>query len=377
MEDKSVFYTFQDYLEYRTSIPKENLSYYLYWINKFFHFPHSSLDISEQIDNFISSIARKHPFWQIEQARDSILHYQAFIENQVKAINLDNTLLTKQNQVESTTNIDSALTKCKNRTIFPLRMDKGWNHIFSQYQKELRLQNKAYRTEKSYLYWIRCFSQYTNCKNPVDIDQEDAKSFLTYIVMKKNVSISTQKQAFIALLFLFRFIFHKEINNLESVTRSRIQPRIPVILSQEEVIKIFNKMDGVCSLMARLIYGGGLRLTECLELRIKDIDIENHIITVRSGKGDKDRRTLLSNNVIPDLRNQILSSKAVYESDRAENREGVSLPRALERKYPLAGKEWSWFWVFPSEKYQSILAMVLLDDTTSFQARFRKLSTQL
>ncbi len=160
--------------------------------------------------------------------------------------------------------------------------------------------------------------------------------------MEHSVAISTQKQAFNAILFLFRHILDKQIDNLDSVVRSKVKRRLPLVLSQREIYEIIRRMKHPYRLMTEIIYGGGLRLSECLSLRIKDVDFQNNILTIRSGKGDKDRQTLLPTKVLPTLKKQILDIRKYYEDDRFEDRPGVELPRALERKYPNVGKEWAW-----------------------------------
>ena len=203
-------------------------------------------------------------------------------------------------------------------------MINDWPSIHNNMREELRLQNKSYQT--------------------------DIKSFLTYLAVEKSVSISTQKQAFNSLLFLFRHVLDKKIENLDEVVRAKIRRRLSFILSRLEISSIIKFMEDPYKLMVEIIYGGGLRLTECLKLRVKDVNFENNILTVRSGKGDKDRQTLLFRKLLPRLKKHIRNIRKFYEEDRNEGRAGVELPFALERKYPNAGKEWAWFWIFPSAK---------------------------
>ncbi len=157
-------------------------------------------------------------------------------------------------------------------------------------------------------------------------------------------------RAFNALLFLFRFVLNKEIENLDSVVSSTKNRKLPVVLTPLEVKQIISSMNSPYDLMAKLIYGGGLRISECFELRIKDIDFDHSLLTVRSGKGDKDRQTILSAQLLPQLQEYIENNKKMFERDRKEDQPGVMLPNALVRKYPMAGKEWGWFWLFPSRR---------------------------
>ncbi len=157
-------------------------------------------------------------------------------------------------------------------------------------------------------------------------------------------------RAFNAILFLFRHILNKTISNLDSVCKSRQHRHLPIVLSQNEISLILSSLQYPYRMMAEIIYGGGLRLSECLKLRIKDVDFENLILTIRSGKGDKDRQTLLSENTSIKLKEYIQESRRYFEDDRYDKNPGVGVPKALERKYPNVGKEWAWFWVFPSSK---------------------------
>jgi integron integrase len=187
-------------------------------------------------------------------------------------------------------------------------------------------------------------------KDPKKITEEELKQFLSFLAVERKVSASTQQQAFNALLFLFRHILDQKVEGIAEAIRSRVKTRLPVVLDPEEIIQIFQNLIDPHRIVARLIYGGGLRLNECLNLRVKDLDFKASLLTVRSGKGDKDRVTLLPPSLHPDLNYHLKSVRIVFDDDRRKNVAGVSLPAALERKYPGAGIEWSWFWVFPSAR---------------------------
>jgi integron integrase len=187
-------------------------------------------------------------------------------------------------------------------------------------------------------------------KEPDAVSEIDVKNFLTYLAVQKGLSSSTQKQAFIALLYLFRNVLFKEISNLNGVIRSSNYKKLPLVLTKDEILLILQQMQGIYRIMIELIYGGGLRLSECLSLRIKDIDFQRQCMTIRSGKGNKDRQTLLPYSLISALKEHFLLVMKYYESDRKNNIAGVQLPHALNKKYPNVGKEWGWFWVFPSKK---------------------------
>ena len=309
------------FIEEKFKVSSHKIRFYIYWIRMFNNYA-AKLESTDNIpDKFINSLNSKYPKWQIEQAEKAVTIFLSFIRKN-----------------------DSANSKIR------IKDNTNWKNIIFNMKEEIRLQNKSLQTEKSYIYWAKKFSEYTCHKAPVNIDQEDVKAFLTYLAVEKSVAISTQKQAFNAILFLFRHILEKKILNLDSVARSRVKKRLPLVLSQLEIVEIIKHLKNPYKLMAEIIYGGGLRLSECLNLRIKDIDFENNILTVRSGKGDKDRQTLLSKKAANSLKEHIQQIRKYYEDDRFEERPGVELPKALERKFPNAGKEWAWFWVFPSAK---------------------------
>jgi len=171
---------------------------------------------------------------------------------------------------------------------------------------------------------------------------------LTYLAVDRNVSASTQNQALAAILFLYKEVLAIELPWLQDVTRAKRTQRLPVVLTRGEVDRVLAQLEGTSQLIAKLLYGTGMRLMEMVRLRIKDIDFERREIIVRSGKGDKDRVTMLPEVMIPPLRDHLIRVRALFDKDRAENLAGVYLPHALEIKYPHAGKDWAWYWVFPS-----------------------------
>ncbi|MCL5420957.1 MAG: integron integrase, partial [Nitrospirae bacterium] len=214
----------------------------------------------------------------------------------------------------------------------------------------LRLRHMSYSTEKTYLMWLRSFTGFIAGKTPDDLTVADMQQFLSYLAVERKVSPSTQNQALNALVFVYRHVLDKIIGVDElNAVRAAYRRRLPVVLTVREAHSIFDKLSGIHRLMAMLIYGCGLRILECLSLRIKDIDIEQGIVIVRAGKGDKDRRTVLPESLKDDLIRHIAEVRSLYDNDRQEDINGVYLPGALERKYPNAGKEWGWFWLFPSK----------------------------
>jgi integron integrase len=185
-------------------------------------------------------------------------------------------------------------------------------------------------------------------RSPYSLESRDVKDFMTHLAVERKVAISTQNQAFNAILFLFRYILDKKIDDISDTVRAKRNRRLPVVLTKLEIGRLFNEMSGLYLLMAKVIYGCGLRLRECLQLRVKDIDFERNAVIIRSGKGDKDRETVLPESIKKYLFEHLERARKIYEKDRKDDAPGVQLPNAFEHKSPNAGKEWPWFWVFPS-----------------------------
>jgi len=229
--------------------------------------------------------------------------------------------------------------------------NKGvWDEIEKDTVKALRLKHYSFKTEKTYIMWLMRFRDFVKKKDPYELDGKDFQEFLTYLAVDKKVSSSTQNQALHGLLFVFRHVLKKDIDPFVDAVKAKERRRLPVVLSKREVFKIFSYMKGMHRLMAMILYGGGLRLSECVRLRIKDLDMERRVVIVRSGKGDKDRVTILADSVRDELLGHLDKVREIYERDRKDGIAGVYLSDAISRKYPKAGKSWEWFWVFPSRE---------------------------
>lgn len=226
----------------------------------------------------------------------------------------------------------------------------SWTNAKERARRELRRQGKAFQTEKTYMYWIERFSRRAGADRLEECSTQHVKDFLTFLAVEKQVAIATQNQAFNALLFLYRYVLGVSISELTAVPRSRPKRKLPVVLPVDQISVIVRRMRSPYKLMAALMYGSGIRLNECLSLRHKDLDTENRVITVRQGKGDKERYTVVSGECLPMLREQIADSRKIYEQDRRAGRPGVALPTALAKKYPDAATDLSWFWVFPAPR---------------------------
>ena len=224
--------------------------------------------------------------------------------------------------------------------------------LLQETQRLIRLKHYSYNTEKTYLQWIKRFLEYStqtaNKKAPAELDAGDCKNFLSYLALKEKVSASTQNQAFNALLFLFRNVLCKEIGGLAQTVRAKRGQKLPVVFSVDEVKRLLACLNGRDLLIAGLLYGSGLRLMELARLRVKDVDMDLNTLTVRSGKGDKDRTTILPAAVKDQLKNHLAEVKILYENDLDRGYGEVHLPDALSRKYLNAGKDWAWQFVFPA-----------------------------
>jgi integron integrase len=211
-----------------------------------------------------------------------------------------------------------------------------------------RLRHYSLRTEEAYVDWIRRFILFHHKRHPLDMGAAEINAFLTDLAVVGRVSASTQNQAFSALLFLYQKVLEVDPGRIAGVVRAVRPKRLPVVLTREEVRRVIEQLDGTFALIARLLYGSGLRLLECLRLRVKDIDFGRGEITVRQGKGDKDRRTMLPTTVRADLSDHLRRVRLLHERDLSRGFGSVWLPEALERKFPNAAHEWPWQWVFPS-----------------------------
>ena len=214
----------------------------------------------------------------------------------------------------------------------------------------MRTQHYAIRTEQSYIDWIRRFILYHGKRHPRDMGEPEVASFLTHLSVNRKVAPGTQGQALNALVFLYRKVLHQPLGELQGIVRAKKKERVPVVLTQSEVADVLSRLEHTHWLVACILYGSGLRLMECIRLRVKDLDLDRLSITVRSGKGDKDRVVTLARELVVLLKRHLESVKTIHERDVAEGYGSVYLPYALERKYPAASTSWGWQYVFPATK---------------------------
>jgi integron integrase len=269
--------------------------------------------------------------WQVKQAADAVILYvQKYLKRPLQEI-------TTSGKNPGTESADP-------------KGSLSWKQTLEGAKNAIRLRHYSLSTEKTYLGWLARFKTYMEGRDPHLLEASDMKKYLTHLALHGRVSASTQNQAFNALLFLYRQILHKELDDLTSVVRAKRKVSLPTVLSRDEVKKLLSFLDGPYLLMAQLMYGCALRLMESLRLRVKDVDFENDLLLVRSGKGEKDRALIIPGKIREELARHVASVKEIHDQDLNMGYGEVSLPDALERKYPGAAREWGWQWVFPAEK---------------------------
>src|ERR1700693_3105211 len=222
--------------------------------------------------------------------------------------------------------------------------------LLDQVRDVIRRQHYRIRTEQSYIDWIRRFILFHHKRHPNEMREAEVNAFLTHLAREGGVAASTQNQALSALLFLYKEVLSQEIGWLGNVERAKKPARLPVVLTRDEVRKLFRHLHGTPRLMAGLLYGSGLRLMECVRLRVKDIDFGYAYITVRDAKGGKERVTMLPLNLATGLERHLQKIKAQHEQYLVEGLGSVYLPNALARKFPKGKYEWAWQYVFPSSR---------------------------
>jgi integron integrase len=326
---EQVLPAFQSFLLSHGLAPEKKIPFYAYWASRFLAFcnKHDLTEPSRACLEFAHSLMadQKIAGWQIKQAEDAVRLYLTHFKADMKP----------------------ELQGSEGETEFSAE------YLIEETKRLIRVKHYSYSTERTYIDWITRFIKYIQDIKGVRTGRpapEDIRNYLTHLAVKKHVSSSTQNQAFNALLFLFRDVLKVEIGDISGSVRAKRGQRLPVVLSMEEVKSLFKHLSGTALLIAHLLYGAGLRLMELARMRVKDVDFDMNVITVRSGKGDKDRTTVLPASVRDRLRTHIEKVKSLHEKDLSAGHGEVYLPDALARKYPNAEKEPGWQYVFPSAK---------------------------
>ena len=326
---------FEAFLVKLGSVPEHKIKFYIYWVRRFLKSCNYKLEniSAEQISQYLDSLEadEKVKDWQVKQAADAVILYaEKYLKKPLQQ--------------------DIPLAKDLGGKSVDPQGALQWKQTLEETENAIRLRHLSLSTEKTYLGWITRFKTFLKDRDPNSLEVSDMKNYLTHLARFGRVSASTQNQAFNALLFLYRHILHKEVDELTSVPRAKRKMNLPIVLSRDEVKGLLSHLNGVYLLMAQLMYGCGLRLMECLRLRIQDIDFENNLLMVRSGKGKKDRSLMLPEKIKEDLSKHMASVKEIHDQDLKLGYGDVFLPDALDKKYQNAPKEWGWQWVFPADK---------------------------
>lgn len=327
-ELKSSLQQFSEFLLKARLVKETAAPYCVRWVRQFLERSATDGSLADQVRSFCEGLERSGcQDWQRRQAEHALrMYFVNFLHR------------TDWHRSPTSTVID------EHGHVTPLA-------ALDQLRQRLRSRHYSSRTECTYVDWAGRFFNYLteNQRTPrPHVDPDAVRNFATHLAVRQHVSASTQNQAVSALLFLCGEVLGLAVEGLSLTARAKRGTHLPVVLSVPETAALLNAMRGTARLMAALIYGGGLRVSECCELRVKDLDFDQGLVIVRSGKGDKDRSTLLARACQEDLRAHLQRVEALHRSDRQAGLAGVWLPDALERKYPNAGRELGWFWVFPS-----------------------------
>jgi len=332
MMNRDIQKEFTEFIAKVARVRDAEITYYVMWVKKFEEcFPgEHRLNRAALLERFEGVLRGDYSDWQVKQAVNAVKHYWHFVDRK-KSGSID-----QRNDAQA------------------IEDSPEITNMLDEVRRMLRLMHRSYKTERSYLGWIKRFANFIWQRQRLFrrefITEDELKRFLTYLAVEERIAAATQQQAFNALLFLFRHVLRTQVNGLGETVRAFKPKRLPVVLSVEEIRRIVEVLPNPYSLMAKLIYGAGLRLSECMSVRIRDLDFENERIMVCGGKGDKDRITLLPAAIHQDINIQLKSVRRLYEEDRRLKRPGVPLPQALERKYTGASFQWSWYWLFPSPR---------------------------
>ncbi len=332
LENELELRNFGDYLLKSRIVPEKYSRYYVGWVRRFLSQTpeRAAAALEDRIAVFLDHLRYHVEPWQLDQAEKAVrLYFSNYLSS-----------------------------SAAEPAVAEIRPDASGHvreaDVSAAVRELIRLRHYSRSTEQTYLSWLGRFFRYLaacgNCpaEGGFRITPQEVKDYLAYLAVKERVAASTQNQAFNALLFMCREVMRMDLGDLSQNVRAKRGHRLPVVLSAEEVKALLSHMEGTVRLMAELVYGGGLRVSECCKLRVKDLDFDSGRLFVRQGKGAKDRSTLLPQSVRPGLTAHLERVRELHRQDLAGGRGEVALPDALCRKYPNAGREWCWQYVFPS-----------------------------
>ncbi len=338
-------------------VDPEHARFYIQWAKDFLtHMPAKPLKqrSREEIESFLKDLAGRPGIkdWQVKQARYALrLLYEQFLPNFRPTAPLPTD--SDPAVPESCAMQSSILPEHKESfrdVVAPGEVERRYDAILQAMTTEIRTRHYSYRTERTYLDWVHRFIAFHGYRDPRHLEgAADVKAYLNYLAVEREVSASTQNQALNALVFLYRETLKQPFGELDEITHAKRPQRMPVVLTREEVNAVLTRIEGIYSLMTGLLYGSGLRLMECVRLRVKDVDFAQRQVMVRNGKGQKDRVTMLAERYLQPLQEYLGRVKVLHEQDLAQGNGAVYLWPGLERKYPHASREWRWQYVFPAK----------------------------
>lgn len=343
MDTRALLQAFPRYLEENRLAQPRQIPFLVFRAEQYLTAAHDpGLTPDDRLRAFLEKLQRTPNVteWQVRQAEDAVKLLRQFAKEKQEVSGAVGQP-TPPGQVAITVGNGQAATP-------PPVPTTEWVETVAKMRNLLRLRHYSPNTETTYLDWARRFAEYMQMRPPATLAEADVKRYLSHLAMERRVAASTQNQAFNALLFLFRDVLVRPLEGLQDTVRAKKGRYLPVVFSRDEVQRLLAAMNGMTKLMAQLTYGAGLRLTECITLRVKDLDFDQRRLVVRRGKGDKDRTTLLPQALVEPLQEHLTWVKGLHEADLREGHGEVQLPGALSRKYPNAGKEWGWQYVFPS-----------------------------
>ncbi|HMD68018.1 MAG TPA: integron integrase [Chitinivibrionales bacterium] len=319
-------------------IPEPKSKYYVVWVKRFGRFLNGVPFVqasAEMAEAFLTDLAADPLIedWQVEQAKEAV---RVLYADHLK-VNMHNSGFREN-------------AGLKDSIVDGDRIERLHGGLLKKVVSEIRVRHYSIRTEDSYLAWIKRFISFHNLRDPEELDFGDIRKYLDFLATERNVSSATQNLALNSLVFMYRQVLKKEPGEFGDFTRAKASTRVPTVLARDEIDRLLRNMDGVYKTMAGLLWGAGLRVMECVRLRVQDIDFDMQRIIVRDGKGAKDRVTMLPARFVAPLREQLAVAKKLFTGDRSGKIAGVYLWDSIERKFPNASREWIWQYVFPSEK---------------------------
>jgi integron integrase len=328
-------------------IPERNADWYVRWAEKFAksikNKPLRKRGASD-IENFLFGLSNQSNIesWQVRQAEDAIL----LLYN--KLLNID--LEFKQSRTNRSQRLSRGQEQFRDRMLPATVLDKRYGVHLDRLTTAIRVRHYSIRTERAYVAWIRRFLSFHKDLTVQTMKADHIQNYLNYLAETRKIAASTQNQALNAIAFFFAEVLKRDPGDFSDFVRAKRPIKVPEVLTRNEVDRLLSQLSGIYYLMAGLLYGAGLRVMECVRLRVKDVDFDTRRITVRDGKGKKDRITMLPKRFVSQLQEQLIDVKKLYETDLKNNTAGVYIWPGFDRKSPKAAKEWIWQYVFPAHK---------------------------